>query len=154
MHTAREGQREVMDDLSFLRAMTGARRHSIAVTVTSGHQLRLQVQSVGTDWFSGFPADGRDTAVVVRVAAVSWISGLPVAGADTGLASKSLPMRRDLALVLSTALRRRPVISVHCGSTTLRGRLVDCGTDFAVVERLGGDERVVPFEAIEWLEVH
>ena len=146
--------RVAMDNAPFLSLVASAKRHSVAVTFGSGREVRLHIQSVGADWISGFPADGRDTAVVIRVAAVMSVCGLPVTGdAEHGSLGNAKLFRPPLSVLLSNLLHGSPVLSVHFRNHSVKGWLVAQGSDFAVLGRRGEQDLVIPLESIEWFEV-
>ena len=146
--------RVAMDNAPLLSLVARAKRHSVAVTVSSGREVRLRIQSVGADWISGFPADGRDTAVVIRVAAVMWVCGLSVTGsAEHESLGNAKLFRPPLSVLLSNLLHSNPVLSVHFRNHSVKGWLVAQGGDFAVLGRRGDQDLVIPLESIEWFEV-
>ena len=146
--------RVTMDNAPFLSLVTRAKRHSVVVTVGSGREVRLRIQSVGADWISGFPADGRDTAVVVRVAAVMSVCCLPITDSTQhqSLGNTKL-FRPPLSVLLSNMVRHSPVLIVHFRNHSVKGWLVAQGGDFAVLGRRGEQHLVIPLESIEWFEV-
>ena len=146
--------RVAMDNAPLLSLVARAKRHTVAVTVSSGREVRLHIQSVGADWISGFPADGRDTALVIRVAAVMWVCGLSVTGsAEHESLGNAKLFRPPLWVLLSNLLHGNPVLSVHFRNHSVKGWLIAQGGDFAVLGRRGEQDLVIPLESIEWFEV-
>ena len=146
--------RVTMDNAPLLSLVARAKRHTVAVTVSSGREVRLHIQSVGADWISGFPADGRDTALVIRVAAVMWVCGLSVTGsAEHESLGNAKLFRPPLSVLLSNLLHSNPVLSVHFRNHSVKGWLIAQGGDFAVLGRRGEQDLVIPLESIEWFEV-
>jgi hypothetical protein len=113
-----------------IAALAGA---PIGVELRDGTVLRLRVETIGRDWISGTPGDGRAASCVVPLDAIATV--LPgVDGVAASLAAPSehpdaLSRRLGLSFVLRDLCRRRSPVDLLTPTRPLHGTIDRVGRD-------------------------
>ena len=125
--------------------------HALFLTLSTGHQLSLNLQAVGVDWISGYPPETQGTGYVIRLAAVVSIVGCDPAPFD--VPQHEITRRAPLQALLAACAARKDAVVVHSAQHSRRGQIVSAGPDWLRIHRPGGGEEMLPYASIAWLEI-
>ena len=125
--------------------------HALFLTLSTGHQLSLNLQAVGVDWISGYPPETQGTGYVIRLAAVVSIVGCDPAPFD--VPQHEMTRKAPLQALLAVCATRKEEVVVHSAQHSRRGQIVSAGPDWLRIHRPGGGEEVLPYASIAWLEI-
>ena len=123
----------------------------ILFTLSTGHQVSLTLQAVGTDWVSGYPPGKYGPGHIIRLASVSFFSGCDPD--SLGLLRPGGFRRAPLQALLASCATGGDAVVVHTTQQARRGTIMSAGPDWMRFQRMGGGEDVVPYACIEWVEV-
>ena len=142
-----------MEYSSLSEVLTAANKkgHALFFTLSTGHQLSLNLQAVGVDWISGYPPETQGSGYVIRLAAVVSIVGCDPAPFD--VPQHEMTRKAPLQALLAVCATRKEEVVVHSAQHSRRGQIVSAGPDWLRIHRPSGGEEVLPFASIAWLEI-
>ncbi len=143
----------IVEYSSLSEVLTAANKkgHALFLTLSTGHQLSLNLQAVGVDWISGYPPETQGSGYVIRLAAVVSIVGCDPAPFD--VPQHEMTRKAPLQALLAVCATRKEAVVVHSAQHSRRGQIVSAGPDWLRIHRPGGREEVLPFASIAWLEI-
>ena len=137
--------------LSEVLTATNKKGHVLFLTLSTGHQLSLNLQAVGVDWISGYPPETQGSGYVIRLGAVVSIVGCDPAPFD--LPQHEMTRKAPLQALLAVCATRKEAVVVHSAQHSRRGQIVSAGPDWLRIHRPGGGAEVLPYASIAWLEI-
>ena len=140
-----------MEELSLSDLLQYAKEagHNPCFLLHQGHEVNLIIQAVGEGWVLGFILGQGTRAVVLRHQAIAHMSGVEIPGPQ--LERRQRP-RPGLMLLLTNLAALHPEVVVRGAEGISRGKLHQVGRDWFSLRLVTGNERLIPFVAMDWLE--